>query len=130
MAENEYTETEEISRDYVDNFSFKQMVLDDLMPKYFEEETSNLTVGLTGLVTEMGGQITEDGFNTASTLLMETFPTRAKMKNSIYSNAAIFQLSNVFAESARCDFLIVLSEDDVIRNFKQDQGEKYKSLCG
>lgn len=125
MAENEYTETEEISRDYVDNFSFKQMVLDDLMPKYFEEETSNLTVGLTGLLTEMGGQITEDGFNTSSTLLMETFPTRAKMKNSIYSNAAIFQLSNVFADSARCDFLIVLSEDDVIRNFKQEQGGRY-----
>lgn len=125
MTENEYNEIEEISRDYVDNFSFKQMVLDELMPKYFEEETSNLTVGLTGLMSEMGGQITEDGFNTASTLLMETFPTRAKMKNSIYSNASVFQLSNVFCEPSRCDFLIVLSEDDVIRNFVQEQGGRY-----
>ena len=100
MTENEYNEIEKISRDYVDNFSFKQMILDDVMPKYFEEETSNLNIGLTGMVTDMAGQITEDGFNTASTLLLETFPTRAKMENSIYSNAAIFQLSNVFSDAA------------------------------
>lgn len=125
MTENEYNDIESISRDYVDNFSFKQMVLSDIMPEYFSEETSNLTVGLTGLVTEMGGQITEDGFNTASTLLLETFPTRAKMENSIYSNAAIFQLSNVFSDAARCEFLLVISEEDIIKNFKQEQGSPY-----
>ena len=70
MTENEYNEIEKISRDYVDNFSFKQMILDDVMPKYFEEETSNLNIGLTGMVTDMAGQITEDGFNTSSTLLI------------------------------------------------------------
>ena len=92
MTENEYNEIEKISRDYVDNFSFKQMILDEVMPKYFEEETSNLNIGLTGMVTDMAGQITEDGFNTASTLLLETFPTRAKMENSIYiKKDAIFR---------------------------------------
>ena len=50
MTENEYNDIEKISRDYVDNFSFKQMILDDVMPKYFEEETSNLNIGLTGMV--------------------------------------------------------------------------------
>ena len=126
MTENEYNDIEKISRDYVDNFSFKQMILDDVMPKYFEEETSNLNIGLTGMVTDIAGQITEDGFNTASTLLLETFPTRAKMENSIYSNAAIFQLSNVFSDAARCEFLLVLSEEDVIKNFIHEQGSPYR----
>ena len=125
MTETEYNNAEKISRDYVDNFSVKDMAINEIMPKYYEEEMTNLTVGTTGMLTEMVGTIAEDGFNTSSTLLMETFPTRANMENSIYSNAAIFQLSNVFSEAARCDFLIVIPESDIIRNFVTKQGEPY-----
>lgn len=125
MTETEYNEIEKVSRDYVDNFSFKDLALNEIMPKYFEEETSNMTVGLNGMLTEYIGTVAEDGFNTASTLLLETFPTRATMENSIYSNAAIFQLSNVFSKAARCDFLIVIPERDIIQNFISKQGDPY-----
>lgn len=125
MTESEYNDIEKISRDYVDNFSFKEMALNEIMPKYFEEELTNMTVGLNGMLTEYTGMIAEDGFNTASTLLLETFPTRASMENSIYSNAAIFQLSNVFSKPARCEFLIVIPESDIIRNFITKQGEPF-----
>ena len=125
MTESEYNEIEKVSRDYVDNFSFKDLAVNEIMPKYFEEETSNLTVGLNGMITEYVGTVAEDGFNTASTLLLETFPTRASMENSIYSNAAIFQLSNVFSQAARCDFLIVIPEKDIQRNFINTAGDPY-----
>ena len=90
MTETEYNNAEKISRDYVDNFSVKDMAINEIMPKYYEEEMTNLTVGTTGMLTEMLGTIAEDGFNTSSTLLMETFPTRANMENSIYSNYQMY----------------------------------------
>ena len=61
MTESEYNEIEKVSRDYVDNFSFKDLAVNEIMPKYFEEETSNLTVGLNGMITEYVGTVAEDG---------------------------------------------------------------------
>ena len=117
--------SETIKRDYVDNFSIRELALNEIMPKYFEEEQNNLTVGLTGMLTEYIGTVTEDAFNAASTMILETFPNRAKMPESIYANAAIFQLTNAFSTPASCQFLIILSEDDIKRNFIQKAGNKY-----
>ena len=114
-----------IKRDYVDNFSIRELALKNIMPKYFEEEQSNLTVGLTGMMTEYIGTVTEDAFNAASTMILETFPNRAKMPASIYANAAIFQLTNAFSTPASCQFLIILSEADIKKNFIQKAGSKY-----
>lgn len=105
-----------IDRDYTDIFSIKDMTINKIMPMFFSEETSNLTTGELGVVSELIGTVTEDSYNTSSVLLMETFPNRAKLSSSIRSNAAIFQLSNLFASAATCTFLILLSEDDVIAN--------------
>lgn len=105
-----------IDRDYTDIFSIKDMTINKIMPMFFSEETSNLTAGELGVVSELVGTVTEDSYNTSSVLLMETFPNRARMSSSIHSNAAIFQLSNIFASAATCTFLILLSEDDVIAN--------------
>lgn len=106
-----------VSRDYTDIFSIKDMALSEIMPMFFAEETSNLTVGEVGMVTELIGTTTEDVYNTASVLLTEAFPNKAKMTSSIYSHAAIFQLSNIIANAASCSFLLVLSEEDIIKNF-------------
>ena len=106
-----------VNRDYTDIFSIKDMTLNQIMPMFFSEETSNLTVGEIGMVTELIGTTTEDVYNTASVLLLEAFPNRAKMTSSIYSHAAIFQLSNIIADAATCSFLLVLSEEDIIKNF-------------
>ena len=54
--------SETIKRDYVDNFSIRELALNEIMPKYFEEEQNNLTVGLTGMLTEYIGTVTEDAF--------------------------------------------------------------------
>ena len=114
-----------IERDYSDNFSIRELAINKIMPKYFEEEQSNLTVGLNGMITEYIGTVTEDAFNAASTMILETFPNRAKMPSSIYSNAAIFQLTNAFSTPASCQFLILLSEEDIKKNFIQKPGNKY-----
>ena len=98
----DFDEGQVYERDYHDNFSIRELATSEIMPKYFPDSTTHLTVGLEGMIGEYIGDVTEDSFNTASTLLMETFPTRAQFSSSIYSNASIFQLSNVFAKPADC----------------------------
>ena len=120
-------EIETIDRDYVDNYSVKELVVDSIMPAYFPDMSSdNLVAGTTGMVAELLGTITEDSFNAGSSFVAESFPTRAKMESSIYSNASVFQLTNAFAEAAECDFVIVIPEEDIIENFVTKSGKNYK----
>jgi predicted RNA-binding Zn-ribbon protein involved in translation (DUF1610 family) len=115
-----------VDRDYVDTFSIKDIAATDIMPKFFPDvDTSNLTTGTFGLVAEYMGTITEDAFNAGSSLLSEVFPTRSKMRTSIYSNAAIFQLTDMVSDCGRCEFLILLAEVDVRANFQSSQGSDY-----
>ena len=97
---NESTSTPEIERSYIDNYAIKEFVQNDLVPKYFPDiDVSLRTVGMIGLTTEMISNVSEDGFNATSVLFRETFPNRAEMPESIYSHAAIFQLSNIFSSA-------------------------------
>ena len=102
-----------IDRDYVDAFSFKQDAINTIMPKYFPSNTSDLNVGLKGYVTELIGNSTEDTYNTISTLFVEQFPNRAQIPESIYSHAAIFQLSDTFGRAAYGKFLLILKEEEL-----------------
>ena len=126
MANNS-NDIETIDRDYVDNYSVKELVVDNIMPAYFPEiDTDNLVTGETGMLAELLGTITEDSFNTGSSLVAEAFPSRAKMTSSIYSNASIFQLTNAFADSAECDFVLIIPEEDIKDNFISKDGKNYK----
>ena len=92
---------ETIDRDYVDNYSFKELAVEHIMPNFFPDmDQESLVTGQTGMVAELLGTITEDTFNTGSSLMAEVFPSRAKMESSIYSNASVFQLTNAFAEAS------------------------------
>ena len=106
-----------IDRDYSDNFSIKAFISDELIEKYFPDvDVSIRTTGTIGLLSEQISNISEDAFNTASVYFREAFPNRAQIPESIYSHAAIFQYSDIFATPAACKFLIILKEDAIISN--------------
>lgn len=106
-----------VDRSYVDNYSVKEFATYDIVPKYFdEEEVSDRTVGMLGYTTELISQLSEDAFNAGSVFFRESFPNRAEIPESIYSHAAIFQLSDVFATASACKMLLVLDETAVIKN--------------
>ena len=108
------SESNIITRSYVDNFSFKEMVINQLGPKYFPDIPLNkLNIGLQGLVLETIGNAIEDTFNTQSTLIKEAWVNRAQMPDSIYSHAAIFQLDNLFSVPARCKFALIIKGTDI-----------------
>lgn len=106
-----------IDRDYSDNFSMKEYVVDNLIDKYFPDLDVNVrTTGMVALTSEQVTNIGEDTFNTGSVYFRETFPNRAQIPESIYSHAAIFQLSDVFSTAASCRFLLVMDENSIIKN--------------
>ena len=121
MASND---TVIIDRSYVDNFSMKKYTEENLVDKYFGDIDPSLrTVGMIGFTTEQITNVTEDAFNTGTVLYRETFPNRAQVPESIYSHAAIFQLSNVFSSAASCNFLLVMEEEAIVKNM-QDAYDK------
>lgn len=106
-----------IDRSYIDNFSVKKFTEENLIDKYFPDiDVSLRTVGMVGFTTEQVSNISEDLFNTATVLFRETFPNRAQIPESLYSHAAIFQLSNAFSSAASCNFLLVLEEEAIVKN--------------
>lgn len=121
MASND---TVIIDRSYVDNFSMKKYTEEQLVDKYFEDIDPSLrTVGMIGFTTEQVTNIAEDAFNTGTVLFRETFPNRAQVPESIYSHAAIFQLSDIFSSAASCNFLLVMEESAIVKNM-QDSYDK------
>ena len=129
MAENSNNKETpiKIKKSYIDNYSIKQFVggkgaghsTSGLVDYYFNKSKSGIdvslrNVGLIGMTTELISNVAEDGFNATSVLFRETFPNRAEIPESIYSHAAIFQLSNVFSSAAQCTFLLVMKESEII----------------
>ena len=112
-----------IDRNYMDAFSFKQDAIDTIIPKYFPDNTSDLNVGLKGYTTELVGHVAEDTYNTISTLFVEQFPNRAQIPESIYSHAAIFQLSDTFGTAAYGKFLLILKEDELKKYAENNYSE-------
>ena len=71
-------------RNYRDNFDFKKLTTDILVPKYFPDQpVSSRMSGLLGLTTEQLSNISEDTFYSVSTLLKEFFITKATLPESI-----------------------------------------------
>ena len=111
----------EIEKSYIDNYSIKEFVTDQLIPKYFPDiDVSLRNIGMVGLTSEFISNISEDSFNTASVLFRESIPNRAELPESIYSHASLFQLSNIFSKASTCSFLIVLEEEGIVKNMQRE----------
>lgn len=109
-----------VTRDYVDNFSVKELMTETVIPKYFDDSNVSLrTIGMLGYTTEIMTNTSEDSFNTSSVLFRESFANRAQMDESIYSHASLFQLDDMFARASKCKFLLMLEEKSILQNMKQ-----------
>ena len=115
-----------ITRSYIDNFAVKDFSQGELLEKYFPDIDVNLrTIGMLGYVNEQISNITEDVFNTGSVFFREMFPNRAEIDESLYSHAAIFQISNIFSKPCSCTFLLVLEEAAIHENMSYDKDSGY-----
>lgn len=106
-----------IVRNYVDNFNVKEYIEEELIPKAFPNIPMNkLNVGFTGVISEYISQAIEDAYGTASLMLNENFITKAVLPESIYAEAAKFDLGYSFATPSTCSFALQISISDILEN--------------
>lgn len=112
-----------IVRDYTDNFSAKEYIQSELIPKAFPDiPVGKLNAGFVGVINEYLGQLTEDSYHTASLMLNENFITRAILPSSIYAEAGLFDLGYTFATPSKAQFAVQLWIDDILERGQPVRG--------
>lgn len=106
-----------VVRNYTSNFDIKEYIHNVLMPKAFPDiPISKMNAGFTGLIAEYNSQVIEDAYGTASLMINESFISRAVLPNSIYSEAALFNIGYTFATPSKCSFAIQIWIEDVLKH--------------
>lgn len=103
--------------DYSSIYTIKDYAVKELVPKYFPTaDVNELNIGLLGYTTELATNAMEDSFNTITMYMNEMFPNLAILPESIYSYAAMFQMTGLFTVPARMQTILFLTVDDVVKN--------------
>lgn len=115
MATNETV----ILNNYSDDSQIKQYIYNVLAPRVFHDIPLNvLNTGQFSLINEYMSQTIENLAFTASFYENESFITKAVLADSIYSEAAIFNIGYSFATASTCNMLLELSIADIQKNAK------------
>ena len=102
---------------YSDDSQIKQFMANELAPRVFDQIPLNiLNSGMFSLTSEYISQITEQLGFTSSFYFNEGFITKAVLPDSIYSEAAIFNIGYSFATPASANFLLELRIEDLINH--------------
>ena len=107
-------------RDYSSIYSIKDFMGNTVKDYYNatlkRDDINDLNIGLTGIVSDLVGTISEDTFNTVTTFLNEIFPNKAILPETIYNDAALFQDSDFFAKPCTMSAWLFVNEDNIIRD--------------
>lgn len=110
------TDGNSVVRNYTSNLDVKDYIHNHIVPRAFPNIPLNkMTMGFTGLITEYISQAIEDSYGTASLMMNESFITRAVLPNSIYSEAALFDIGYAFATPSKCSFALQLWTEDILK---------------
>lgn len=115
--------------DYSSIYSIKDFYLNELGPKYFDiDEISLSNVGLLGLNIDIAASTTEDVFKTISRYLIETMPSKARLPEFIYSNAAIYGVNTLFASCSQMPVYLFIKEADILEHSVEVNGHREFTL--
>ena len=104
---------------YSDDSRIKQYIQNVLMPQVFKNiPITTLNAGGFSIFSEYMSQAIENMSFTSSFYFNESFITKAVLPDSIYSEAAIFNIGYAFATPSSCNFLLELKIEDIIANAK------------
>lgn len=106
-----------ILNNYSDDSKIKQYISEVLMPRVFHDIPLNvLNTGHFSIINEYMSQALEQQSYTASFFFNESFITKAVLPDSIYAEAAIFDIGYSFATPSSCQFLLELKIEDIYNN--------------
>ena len=104
-------------QNYSDDSKIKQYIQGVLAPRVFKEIPLNvLNTGSLSMITEYMSQGIEQMAFTSSFYFNESFITKAVLADSIYAEAAIFNIGYSFAIPSSCNFLLELKIEDIHNN--------------
>ena len=102
-----------------DDAQSKQYISDVLMPRVFHDIPMNvLNTGAFSIINEYMSQAMEQMGFTSSFYFNESFITKAVLPDSIYSEAAIFNIGYAYATPSSTNFLLELKIEDIYKNAK------------
>lgn len=102
---------------YSDDAKIKSYISDVLMPRVFHDIPLNvLNTGQFSIINEYLSQALEQQSYTSSFFFNESFITKAVLPDSIYSEAAIFNIGYSYAIPSSCNFLLELKIEDIYNN--------------
>ena len=106
-----------VLNNYSDDARIKQYVSEVLAPRVFHDIPLNvLNTGFFSLVNEYMSQSMEQQAYTSAFYFNESFITKAVLPDSIYANAALFNIGYAFATPSTCNFLLELKIEDIYNN--------------
>lgn len=116
---------EVIINNYADDSQIKTYINEVLAPRVFHDIPLNvLNTGHFSLINEYMSQVIEQMSFTSSFYFNESFITKAVLPDSIYAEAAIFNIGYSFATPASSNFLLELRIKDITDNavYNADNG--------
>ena len=100
-----------------DDSEIKKYINEQLMPRVFHDvPLNNLNTGLFSIINEYMSQGMEQLAFTSSFYFNESFITKSVLPESVFAEAAIFNIGYSFATPSACAFLLELKIDDIKRN--------------
>lgn len=110
---------EVVINNYSDDSQIKKYINEVLAPRVFHDIPLNvLNTGQFSIINEYMSQAIEQMSFTSSFYFNESFITKAVLPDSIYAEAAIFNIGYSFATPASSNFLLELKIEDICANAK------------
>jgi hypothetical protein len=104
-------------QNYSDDSNIKKYIQQQLMPRVFKDiPLSVLNTGSFNIISEYLSQTTEQLAFTSTFYFNESFITKAVLPDSIYAEAAIFNIGYAFATPSCTEILLELRISDLLNN--------------
>lgn len=102
--------------DYTDPATIQKQWIENIAPKYFNFDTSELhRTGEFGYTNEVMSTVESDTAHAVSIARREFYPTTAKYTKSLYKMAALQQISYPLANPAQASAVLLMLEDEILK---------------
>jgi hypothetical protein len=111
---------------YAEDSQIKKYLQNVMLPRVFHDiPTSVLNTGAFSIFSEYMSQAMENLAFTSAFYFNESFITKAVLADSIYAEAAIFNLGYAYAIPSSCNFLLELKIEDIMNNATYNSDTNY-----
>ena len=114
------------NKDYSSIYTMEEFMLNSIAPLYFNmDEINQFNIGLFGYTTHTMADMGDDVSNMVSALHSEITPVTAKQPSTIYANAALYRMDDIYAKPAKLNILLMIGIDELLANLTKEKDTSY-----